>query len=152
MKRWLCVGKTCETNQGSCGFILRGDEFTTSSGCLSPGFWVNVHEQLHLTCLWVLSHKLNCLFLKFYWWFLFNSVVTVSGKSVLWKPDRRGKYSKPSWTVSFLRHPVYRFLWLMKDTSVTPPLRINSGLFLRLSVIGSKYSAEMSCFNGDAKV
>lgn len=45
------MGKACEINQGSCGFKVREDEFTTSSECLSPGFQVNEHKQIHLTFL-----------------------------------------------------------------------------------------------------
>lgn len=130
--------KPLRPNQEGCGFTVREDEFTTSSEYLSPGFGLNEHKQIHLTFLLVLSHKVNFLMLNFYWWFLFCFVVTVSGKEVFWKPDGRRKCSKGSWAISLLRHTVYRFLWLMKDTSVIPPFRIKSSLFLRLSVIGSK--------------
>lgn len=115
--------------QESCGFTVREDEFSTSSECLSPDFQENYHKQIHLTCLWVLSHKVNCLMSNFYWWFLFRTAVTLSGGGMLWKVDRRGKYSKGSWTVGLLRHPVYRFCWHVKCTSVTPPFRSSLACF-----------------------
>lgn len=68
----------------------REDEFSTSSECLSPDFQENEHKQMHLTFLWVLSHKVNCLMLNFYWWFLLHTAVTVPG-GLLWKVEQKRK-------------------------------------------------------------
>lgn len=111
------------------GFTVREDEFSTSNECLSSDFQENEHKQIHTAFLWVLINEVNCLMLNSYWWFLFHTAGSVSGGRMLWKVDSRGKYSKGSWTVSLLRHPGYRFCWLVKCTSVAPPFRSSLACF-----------------------